>query len=317
MTVTAASARSSSSGTSWWSRRSRGAVPVSRAAAPPLSPRLHLVRLVLVLVCVFSTTMLLQLTVVSSFQHSAAQGRMFDEFRSQLANGVAPIGAVDAQDRLLELGAPVAYLEIPAIDVDEVVGEGTTAGVLFDGAGHRRDTPLPGQVGTSVIMGRHASFGGPFADIASLEKGDRITVTTSQGVFEYSVLGVRYEGQPAPTPPAANESRLMLVTAGGRAYLPDGVVRVDAELDGDAVGGPPRPVTAAGLPSNERIMAADTTTLWALALWLQALIVLCLGLVWAWHRWGRAQAWVVFLPLLLLVGLAASGEAARLLPNLL
>ncbi|MEN9643494.1 MAG: hypothetical protein RL238_163 [Actinomycetota bacterium] len=317
MTVAAASARSSWSDTSWWSRRGRSAVPVSRDSAPPLSPRLHLIRLVLVLVCVFSTTLLLQLTIVSSFQHSAAQGRMFDEFRSQLANGVAPIGPADAQDRLLELGAPVAYLEIRVLGIDEVVGEGTTAGVLFDGVGHRRDTPLPGQVGTSVIMGRRAAFGGPFADIASLQEGDRITVTTSQGVFEYSVIGVRYEGQPAPPPPAADESRLMLVTAGGRPYLPDGVVRVDAELDGDAVGGPPRPVTAVGLPANEKIMAADTSTLWALALWLQALIVLCIGLVWAWHRWGRAQAWVVFLPLLLLVGLAVSGEAARLLPNLL
>ena len=64
-------------------------------------------------------------------------------------------------------------------------------------------------------------------------------------------------------------------------------------------------------------MAGDATTLWALALWLQALIALSLGVVWAWHRWGRAQAWVVFLPPMLLVGLSAAGEAARLLPNLL
>lgn len=315
--MTATAHRSAGTRSSWWARRSRGAVPVSRSAAPPLSPRLQFIRVVLVLVCVVCTTMLLQLVVVSKFQHSAAQGQQFDLFRSQLANGIAPIGPTDTNDELLELGAPVAYVEIPEIGLDEVVGEGTTAGVLFDGAGHRRDTPLPGQVGTSVIMGRRAAFGGPFGDITSLREGDRITVTTGQGVFEFSVIGVRYEGQPAPEPPAAGESRLMLVTAGGRAYLPEGVVRVDAELDGDAVGGPARPVSAAGLPPNERFMAADTSTLWAFALWLQALILLCIGLVWAWHRWGRAQAWVVFLPLILLVGLAASGEAARLLPNLL
>ena len=316
MTV-AAAPRAAGTSRSWWSRRSRGAVPVSRATAPPLTPRLQLIRVVLVLVCVICTTMLLQLLLVSRFQHSAAQGQQFDLFRSQLANGIAPIGPTDGDGALLELGAPVAYLEARVLGLTEVVGEGTTAGVLFDGAGHRRDTPLPGQVGTSVIMGRRAAFGGPFSDIASLQEGDRITVTTGQGVFEYSVIGVRYEGDPAPLPPAANESRLMLVTAGGRAFFPEGVVRVDAELDGDAVGGPPRPVTAAGLPANERFMAADTSTLWALALWLQALIALCIGVVWAWHRWGRAQTWVVFLPLLLLVGLAASGEAARLLPNLL
>ena len=64
-------------------------------------------------------------------------------------------------------------------------------------------------------------------------------------------------------------------------------------------------------------MAGDTRTLWVLAFWLQALIALSLAAVWAWHRWGRAQTWVVMLPPLLLVGLAASGEVARMLPNLL
>ena len=57
--------------------------------------------------------------------------------------------------------------------------------------------------------------------------------------------------------------------------------------------------------------------MWALALWLQAMIALALGAAWAWHRWGRAQAWIVFIPPLVLVGLYVSNEAARLLPNLL
>jgi len=39
--------------------------------------------------------------------------------------------------------------------------------------------------------------------------------------------------------------------------------------------------------------------------------------VWGWHRWGRAQTWIVLLPVLTLVGLAVSQELARLLPNLL
>jgi hypothetical protein len=76
-------------------------------------------------------------------------------------------------------------------------------------------------------------------------------------------------------------------------------------------------LTGDTLPAEERAMNNDTRTLWALALWLQALIVAAVGAVWAWHRWGRAQAWIVFLPVLLLLGLSAAGEAARLLPNLL
>lgn len=290
---------------------------VAGAVAPPLSSRLQLTRALLVLVCILSTTLIVQLVLVSSLQRSAAQGRAFDRFRSQLATGTAPIGPIDADGDELPIGTPVAYLEVPSIDLKQVVVQGTTASALFSGPGHRRDTPLPGQVGSSVLFGRRAAFGGPFSDVESLRKGDLITVTTGQGVFDYRVIGVRAEGEVAPPPPATGESRLLLVTAAGSAFLPDGVLRVDAELDGDAVVGPTPLVTSAGLPGAERVMAGDPRTLWALALWLQAMIGLSLGVVWAWHRWGRAQAWVVFLPPLVLVGLATSGEAARLLPNLL
>lgn len=297
-------------------RRSR-TERVSRRDAPPLSPRLQLVRASLVLVLTLAGTLLLQLVLISSLQQSAAQGRAFDLFRSDLAKGTVAIGPTGEDGKELPAGTPVAYLEIPSIDVEQVVGEGTSASVLFDGPGHRRDTPLPGQIGTSIVFGRRASFGGPFERIASLEEGDTIKVTTGQGVFEYSVIGVRLAGDPAPAAPGSGVGRLTLVTAGGRAFLPEGVIRVDAELAEGAVVGPARLYGASALPAEDRLMAADTRTLWVLAFWLQALIALALGAVWAWHRWGRAQAWVVFLPALLLVGLCASGEVARLLPNLL
>lgn len=300
-----------------WSRRSADAQRVARTDAPPLGPRAQLIRAVLVLFLVLTGTLLLQLVVISSLQQSAAQGRAFDAFRSDLATGTAPIGPTDSKGRVLALGTPVAFLEIPSIGVSEVIGEGTTSSVLFDGPGHRRDTPLPGQIGSSVVFGRRAAFGGPFSDISELKKGDVIRVTTGQGSFEFKVLGVRREGEPAPPAPKTGTARLLLVTAAGRAFLPEGVLRVDAELDGDAVVGPARLISATGLPAAERVMAGDSQTLWVLAFWLQALIAVSIAVVWSWHRWGRAQTWVVLFPPLLLVGLSASGEVARLLPNLL
>ena len=286
-------------------------------AVPPLSPRMQLVRAPIVVLLVLSAILLIQFVLISSSQESAAQQSAFDSFRSQLARGTAPIGPSDSQGRELALGASVAYVEIPDIGVKQVVGEGTTPGALFNGPGHRRDTPLPGQVGTSVLFGRRAAFGGPFARIDELKKGDLIKVTTGQGVFNFHVLGVRKKGDPVPVVLASGAGRVVLTTAAGAPFLPNGVLRVDADLDGTAVVGPPRLVGFAGLPAEERLMASDERTLWVLALWLQALIVLSLGLVWVWHRWGRAQAWVIFLPALMLAGLFASGEAARLLPNLL
>jgi LPXTG-site transpeptidase (sortase) family protein len=284
---------------------------------PRLGPRLQLVRSALLFVFVLSFTLLLELVLVSGLQASAAQSRVFDRFRSNLAKGTVPIGPTDESGKVLAMGTSVAYLEIPSIGVEQVIGEGTTPAVLFTGPGHRRDTPLPGQVGTSVVFGRRAAFGGPFSRVDELQVGDRITVTTGQGEFAFRVIGVRHDGDPAPAPAARGTSRLMLVTAAGTAFMPNGAVRVDADLVGEPVIGPPRLFSGAALPPQERLMATDARTLWALALWLQLLIVLSVAAVWAWHRWGRAQTWVVFLPPLLLVGLAASGEAARLLPNLL
>lgn len=292
-------------------------VTVARAELPPLSPRLQLVRAVLMVVCAITVTLFAQLTFVGRFQHASAQQQLYDEFRSQLALGTASIGPADSDGVELALGTPVAYLEIPSLGVSEVVVEGTTSGVLLDGPGHRRDTMLPGQAGTSVLFGRRAAFGGPFGEISKLAPGDSIKVTTGQGSFEYSVLGVRREGAPVPPVAATDGARLVLVTADGSAFLPSGVLRVDADLVGVAVGGAARAVSAASLPPEEGIMAGDPGTLWALALWLIALGALGVGVAWAWNRWGRAQAWVVGFPILLIVGLNVSGEAARLMPNLL
>lgn len=287
------------------------------SAIPPLTPRQQVVRAALVIVFVLSFSMLLQLLIVSSLQQDAAQDRAFDDLRGDLAQGTAPIGPTDAEGRELAIGTPVAFLEIPELDVEQVVVEGTTPSALFTGPGHRRDTPLPGQAGVSMLLGRRAAYGGPFARVGELEPDDEILVTTGQGTFEFRVIGVRREGDPVPPPPGRGEARLLLATADGRPFLPNGVLRVDASLAGDAVVGPARIVSTAELPAAERLMGTDASTLWALALWLQALLILALGAVWAWHQWGHAQAWVVFLPLLLVAGLAASGQVARLLPNLL
>jgi hypothetical protein len=44
-----------------------------------------MVRVVFIMVFALSITMLLQLVVVGAFQHNAAQQRMFDDFRADLA----------------------------------------------------------------------------------------------------------------------------------------------------------------------------------------------------------------------------------------
>lgn len=297
---------------SWALPRIRPAV--RRHDLPPLAPRLHAARSSLALVSVFSLCLVLELLLVSPLQQRAAQQRLFDDFRAELAAGTAPVSAGQLARRT---GQPVAYLEVPAIGLRQVVVEGTSGGTLFDGPGHRRDTPLPGQAGTSVVLGRRAGFGGPFARIAELEVGSVIQVTTGAGAFEYQVRAVRVAGDRAPAAVRPGGGRLALATAAGRPFLPSGLALVDADLMVPAVGGSRPVVNALDLPAPEKAMAVDPTTIWRLVLWLQALLAVVLAAVWAWHRWDPAKAWVVCLPAFLLVGLSCAGEAARLLPNLL
>ncbi len=285
---------------------------------PALPPRLAVIRSVILTVLVLSLSLLLQLVVVSRLQHASSQARLLDDWRETLAAGTAPAGPTDVlTNEPLRLGSPVASIEIRSIGLTEVVVEGTDAQTLYQGPGHRRDTRLPGQIGVSTIVGRRLTYGAPFGDLGELEPGDIINVTTAQGTFDFAVIDVRGDGDPLPPPPAPTASRLVLATAGGSWWAPSSVVRVDADLIGDAVVGYERLYSRTSLPAAESPMKTDTRHLWALALWLQALLLFVVLAVWAWARWGRPQTWVVLVPPIGLIGLATAGELALLIPNLI
>ena len=246
-----------------------------------------------------------------------SQQQLTNEFREQLAEGIVPVSEGTFDDVLLADGVPVALIEIPSLGVKEVVVEGTSSTVLKSGPGHRRDTVLPGQVGTSIIMGRAAAYGGPFSRIQELAPGDKFTVRTGQGQQTFEVIGVRYAGDPSPPAPAAGTSRLVLETARGPAYMPSGVAYVDAELTVTAENAGLRWTRFAALPPEDLALASDPSTAWALVFALQFLLLVALGAVWAFARVGAQKTWVVFAPTTLLAGLFVANQVAILLPNLM
>ena len=87
-----------------------------------------------------------------------------------------------------EDGEAVARIVIPAINMDEIVVEGTDVDALRKGPGHYSWTPMPGQPGNASIAGHRTTYGAPFANIGNLRPGDNITVQTAQGEFVYEVL---------------------------------------------------------------------------------------------------------------------------------
>jgi sortase A len=214
-------------------------------------------------------------------------------------------------------GSPVALLNSPVAGLHNVVVvEGTTSGELLEGPGHLRDSPLPGQAGESILMGKSTTAGAPFGEIVRLRRGDVITVTTGQGRFRFVVDGQRVAGDPLPRIPTSG-ALLTLVTSAGSGWLgrlaPSHLVYVDAELRGKDVAAPPgRPsaVTPAEIQGH-----GDPSAWPFVVFWLQALLAGSVALVWLWSRWRLPRTWLVGAPVLFGILWGLSTEAVRLLPN--
>jgi len=256
-----------------------------------------------------------QLLFLGALSQDRAQELLYDDLRYALAgppDQAPPLGPV------VEVRAPVALLEIPAIGLQQVVVEGTASGDLLAGPGHRRDTVLPGQTGSSVVYGRATTYGGPFGDLAELVPGDEIRVTAAQGVKRFRVLGVRRAGAPLPQPAAAGAARLTLVTAEGRGRLGPISPQTAIYIDAEAKKGFPAPAgRPAAVPESEKAMAGDPGALPLLALCLGLLLALTLGVVAARQRWSAVLVWVVASPLAIALSWATTDVVMRLLPNLI
>lgn len=110
--------------------------------------------------------------------------------------------------RRVGTGDALTRLTMPAIDVDVVVVEGTTASALRAGAGHFPSTVLPCEAGNVGIAGHRTTYGRPFHNIDKLGPGDVITLETPIGSCVYKLREAPFVVDPAdvwvvdPTPTA-------------------------------------------------------------------------------------------------------------------
>ncbi|MFZ2014618.1 MAG: class E sortase [Nocardioides sp.] len=271
---------------------------------------------VIALVCFW---VLLQMLVLGRISEARAQHLLYGEFRTELATETAPTGALDYNGQPVAEGSPVAVLSIPTIGLfNAVVVDGTTSGDLLDGPGHLRTTPLPGSVGTSLVMGRSTTYGAPFGHLTSLRRGDRIGVVGAQGTVVYTVKDLRRAGDPIPPAPTGSKAgRLILASADSTGALsvlrPSSVVYVDADTSRAKPSGPVYPATLAA----ERAMASDSTAWPLLVLLLAFLAALVLGISVARRRVSAVLVWLVAAPVAIALAWAVTDQVMRLLPNLM
>jgi sortase A len=109
------------------------------------------------------------------------------------------------KNRSFKIGDSLTRIKIPALDVDVVVVEGTSASALRAGAGHYPATPLPCEDGNVSIAGHRTTYGKPFANVDRLEEGDTIILETPIGSCTYEVSRPPFRVKPNNTSVVAND----------------------------------------------------------------------------------------------------------------
>jgi sortase A len=302
--LTTLDTRSQVSGAAPASAPESSPAPAPPAARGPGRPALRGVLSAVLLLLVLVIGFFVYLYGLSSVSESRAQTTMFKPFVAQLQQALAPVGPAKE-------GAPVAVLNIPEIGLrDVVVVEGTTSRDLSRGPGHSRTSALPGQTGVSFIFGKVATFGGPFAHLMRLNRGDRFTVATGQGIATYKVDSFGTSTHPAP---ANSVNRLVLVTAGS-SFMPGNAVQVSANL----VSNPqPNPGGWPAPSAQETAMAWDTEdSLIPLVLWSQVLLIAVIAVTIAAHFWSRWPTYLIAAPVIITLTWCVYENLAGVLPNL-
>ncbi|CAN5441310.1 hypothetical protein BH10ACT11_BH10ACT11_20940 [soil metagenome] len=152
-------------------------------------------------------------TVYGSIQQNQAKGQLKDLEKSFPQSPdlkrISRIGNIDDRVRALadlfqqqvvgNTGKGIGRIEIPRMDLDIVVVQGTDTASLQKGPGHytRSDNPatveagdgsaFPGQGKTVGIAGHRTTYLAPFRRLDELKKGDEITLQMPYANFTYKL----------------------------------------------------------------------------------------------------------------------------------
>jgi len=247
----------------------------------------------------------LYLFVGSGLAANRHQDVLYSQLEETLSQATVPVAGV------IPVGTPLGIVDIPRIGMEQVFVEGSASEQTITGPGLKPDSVLPGQEGVSLLVGRRATFGGPFRQLDQLEPGDRIVVTTGQGRFTYVVDLVRTSDAPA-TEIEQVPARLTLITS-DPAVTPSRSLMVTARLQGDAQPTSTGQTAAADDTPGEGSSGRGV----ALLLWAQALLLVTVVVTWAALRFNVRAIWIGAVPVLLAILWNVYENLAVLLANTL
>ncbi|HEX6236425.1 MAG TPA: class E sortase [Acidimicrobiales bacterium] len=220
-------------------------------------------------------------------------------------------------------GDALARIRMPDIGVDKIVVEGVGLEDLKRGPGHYPGTPLPGQPGNAAIAGHRTTYGAPFNRIDELDPGAEIELTTEQGTFVYEVSEqLIVEPDQVEVLDDFDDNRITL-TACHPKYSAAQRIVVVGQLVGEAATAPEGP-TASPTPAQGNESATSRALEAGLdgeeaSRWPAALLAVSCVLIWlaAWllgALWRKWPAYLLFLPVFLVMLFFFFESFSRLLP---
>jgi len=87
----------------------------------------------------------------------------------------------------VETGDAIGRLSAAGMDLDTIAVQGTDTASLEKGPGHFPETPFPGEGSTVGIAGHRTTYGAPFRNADSMERGDRIVLEMPYATIVYRV----------------------------------------------------------------------------------------------------------------------------------
>jgi sortase A len=162
--------------------------------------------------------------------HAHLSARVYRETHEERFVEAPASPAADITSAAVGPDGIVGMLEIPRLELSEIIRSGDDDNTLDVAIGHLADTPLPWQVGNTVLAAHRDTH---FRELRHIETGDVIRLRTAAGVFEYVVrdrMIVNPEDVWVLAP--SSQRRLTLVTCYPFSYIGPApqrfVVRADA-----------------------------------------------------------------------------------------
>lgn len=237
-------------------------------------------------------------------------------FQEIVGSGAGLGRDAQGQPAPIRKGSPVALLEIPKLGVRKIVVEGSGADELKTGPGLLQSSPIPGQVGHTIIAGRRTTYGSPFRHLDVLGAGDQIDVTTPYGEFTYEVRNTEtLQPDKAVKLEDTLGSLLTLVTSDPPHVGGTGLA-VNATLDGDPSAFPDPPRQQSSSPGSVTF-AGNASAGPAAAATGVLLLTALLGADALYRRWRRWPTYLLTTPVVLALLLAWMESVASLLPTTL